>query len=434
MYSSSANELAIDFERRVREGALIPGDRLPPVRTLAAELGIAPNTVAGAYRRLAERGITIGRGRMGTFVTNTPPVVVPSDPGVPAGLQDLYSGNPDPQLLPDLKRALQRLDGSNVLYGCRSVDESLAEHGTGVLAADGIATEHIAVVSGGLDGMERVLRAHLRRGDRVAVEDPGYPPVIDLVGAMGLVAVPVEIDDEGPRPESLEEAFGKGVSAVVVTPRAQNPSGSAISHERATALRSLLAEHPETLVIEDDHAAAVAGAPMHSLADGRERWATIRSAAKSYGPDVRLALLAGDPVTIRRVEGRQRLGPGWVSHILQRLVAELMSDRQVNDGIASASDVYTSRRRTMLTALHERGIEAHGRSGLNVWVPVPDESAVVEAMARRGFAVRAGSRYRLRSSPGVRVTVASLDEGRADDVADALYDAVTDLGPGTRSG
>jgi DNA-binding transcriptional MocR family regulator len=326
------------------------------------------------------------------------------------------------------------LDGSKVLYGCRSVDERLAEHGTREFAADGIVTEHVGVVSGGLDGMERVLQAHLRRGDRVAVEDPCYPPVIDLVGAMGLVAVPVEIDDEGPRPESLEKALGKGVAAVVVTPRAQNPFGSAISHGRATVLRSILSEHPEVLIVEDDHAAAVAGAPMNSLATGRERWATIRSAAKTYGPDVRVALLAGDAVTVRRVEGRQRLGPGWVSHILQRLVAELMSDGQINDGVAMASDVYASRRRVMLAALDERGLEAHGRSGLNIWVPVPDESAAVAAMARRGIAVRGGNRYRIRSSSGVRMTVASCDEAQVDGVADALHDSVTELGAETRSG
>jgi DNA-binding transcriptional MocR family regulator len=434
MHGWSAEELATDFERSVAEGALVPGDRLPPVRTLASELGIAPNTVAGAYRRLGERGITIGRGRMGTFVTGRPPVTIPSDPAVPSDLLDLYSGNPDPELLANLEEALQRLGASGVRYGCRSVDENLAEHGTRVFAADGIATEHVAVVSGGLDGMERVLQAHVRRGDRVAVEDPGYPPVIDLVGAMGLVVVPVEIDDEGPRPESLEKTLAGGVQAVVVTPRAQNPFGSAISRQRAADLRSMLSQYPEVLIVEDDHAAAVAGTSMHSLVSGRERWAAIRSAAKTYGPDVRLALLAGDAVTIRRVEGRQRLGPGWVSHILQRLVAELMSDGHVNDDVARASNVYASRRRAMLTALHDRGLEAHGRSGLNVWVPVPDESAAAVAMARRGYAVRGGNRYRIQSAPGVRMTVASLDEAQVDGVADALLDAVTELGPGTRSG
>jgi DNA-binding transcriptional MocR family regulator len=434
MHGWTADELAIDFERRVAEGDLMPGDRLPPVRALAADLKIAPNTVAGAYRRLADRGITVGRGRRGTFVTTRLPIAVPHDREVPTGLLDLYSGNPDPELLPDLDRTLRDMEGPKVLYGCQSVDESLAVHGARVLAADGVATEHLAVVSGGLDGLERVLQAHLRRGDRVAVEDPGYPPVIDLVGALGLVAVPVAIDDEGLTPGSLEQVLARGVAAVVVTPRAQNPFGSALSEDRATDLRSLLSDHPHVLVIEDDHAAAVAGAPMHWLGESRDRWATIRSAAKTYGPDVRLALLAGDRVTIRRVESRQRLGPGWVSHILQRLVAGLMSDRTVDGRLGGAADIYASRRATMIRALGDRGFRAHGASGLNVWVPIPDESATVAAMADRGYAIRGGSRYRIRSESGVRLTVASLDEAHADRVADALLDAVSELGPGARIG
>jgi len=434
MRGSNAAELAGDIERRVADHELLPGDRLPPVRVVAAEIGLAPNTVASAYRRLGERGITIGRGRMGTFIADRPPVMIPSDSRIRHGLLDLSSGNPDPELLPDLNKVLRESGGSTVLYGDRSVDENLAEHGARLLVADNVLADHLTVVSGGLDGMERVLQAHVRRGDRVAIEDPGYPAVIDLVNALGLVAVPMVIDDEGPQPESFGNALERGVAAVIVTPRAQNPFGSVISAARASELRSMLSESPEVLVIEDDHAAAVAGSAMHSISQDREHWATIRSAAKTYGPDVRLALLAGDATTVRRVEGRQRLGPGWVSQVLQRLVAQMMHDPSISRDVKGAADLYASRRRAMLAALHERGFEAHGVSGLNVWVPVPDEPIAVTAMDEQGFAVRAGSRFRVRSAPGVRLTVASLDEVEAGNVADALYQAVSNLGSGTRSG
>jgi DNA-binding transcriptional MocR family regulator len=434
MRGRNAAELADDIERRVARAALAPGDRLPPVRVLAAELGLAPNTVAAAYRRLGERGITIGRGRMGTFIAERLPTMIATDPTVRDGLLNLASGNPDPDLLPDLNDTLRASGGPTILYGDRSIDEGLAEQGTRLLAADRVSTDHLTVVSGGLDGMERVLRAHLRRGDRVAVEDPAYPPVIDLVGALGLVAVPVAIDDEGPRPESFGNALSSGATAVIVTPRSQNPFGSAVSADRASILRSMLGEFVDVLVIEDDHAAAVSGSPMHSIATDREHWATIRSAAKTYGPDVRLALLAGDATTIRRVEGRQRLGPGWVSHVLQRLVARMMQDPRVTLGVTHAAEVYASRRSAMLDALHAVGLEAHGASGLNVWVPVPDEASAVLTMEEQGFAVRAGSRFRIRSAPGIRLTVAALDESEAEPVAAALHHAVAELGEGTRSG
>ena len=434
MLGRNADELAVDIERRVADHELLPGDRLPPVRVLATELDLAPNTVAAAYRRLGERGIAIGRGRMGTFIADRPPVMVPADPEVRRGLQDLSSGNPDSDLLPDLGGALRESSGPTVLYGDPSVDEDLAARGARLLEADGVSADHLAVVSGGLDGMERVLQAHLRRGDRVAIEDPGYPAVIDLVGALGLVAVPMGVDDDGPQPDSLDAALDRGIAAVIVTPRAQNPFGSAISAERASILRSSLDRFPDVLVIEDDHAAAVAGVPMHSIAGDRERWTTIRSAAKTYGPDVRLALLAGDHTTVRRVEGRQRLGPGWVSHVLQRLVAQLMSDSNTKRNVARAAELYASRRRSLLEALNKRGFEAFGTSGLNVWVPVPNESAAERAMERRGFSVRPGGRFRIRSAPALRLTVSSLDESDAGRVADALLEAVSDLGTGTRTG
>lgn len=433
MRGSSAVEVAADIERRVADHELLPGDRLSPVRTLAVELDLAPNTVAAAYRRLAERGVTISRGRNGTFIADRPPMVVPTAPVTREGLRDLGSGNPDPNLLPDLNAALRETRGPTILYGDRSVDESLAERATLHLADDGVSADHLTVVSGGLDGMERALQAHVRRGDRVAIEDPAYPPVIDLIGALGLVPVPMAIDDEGIQSGSLSHALERGVEAVIVTPRAQNPFGSAISATRATELRAVIAGFPGVFVVEDDHASAVSGATLHSLNGDRERWAIIRSAAKTYGPDVRLALLAGDATTVRRVEGRQRLGPGWVSHLLQRLVAQMMCDTEIDHAIARAAETYTSRRQAMLVALGERGFEAHGASGLNVWAPVPDELAAVRAMEDRGFGVRAGSRFRIRSAPGIRVTVASLDPMDAGDVADALREAVSELGPRTHS-
>ncbi len=81
----------------------------------------------------------------------------------------------------------------------------------------------------------------------------------------------------------------------------------------------MLVEHDDVLLVEDDHCAGIAGAPLHTLAGSTRHWAFVRSAAKAYGPDLRLALLAGDQRTVERVQGRLRLGPGWISHLLQDL-------------------------------------------------------------------------------------------------------------------
>jgi DNA-binding transcriptional MocR family regulator len=118
-----------------------------------------------------------------------------------------------------------------------------------------------------------------------------------------------------------------------------------------------------------------------------------------------VALLAADAQTHARVEGRQTLGVRWVSHILQRIVVALWRDRAP----VRAGRAYTERRNALLRELRARGIEAHGASGLNVWIPVAEETATVQALMQAGWAVKAGERYRIRSGPAIRVTIASLD-------------------------
>ena len=424
MRGSTASDLAADLEAAIRVGRLAPGERLPTVRAEARRLRLSPATVAAAYRTLRQRGCVTAQGRRGTRVSQRPPLPVRTAPVIPAHLRDLAYGNPDPALLPPLAPALRRLGRAPRLYGEPTLHPELLAHAARQLAADGIPTTGLAVAGGALDGIERVLQAWLRPGDRVAVEDPGYAAVLDLVSALGLVAEPVALDDDGPLPEEVARALAAGAAALIVTPRAQNPTGAALTPARVRALAVVLAAHPEALVVEDDHAGPVAGAHALTLAPGRARWASVRSVSKSLGPDLRLAVVAGDATTISRVAGRQRLGVGWVSHVLQGLVATLWTDPAAERRLAVARETYAARRAALLAALAARGIAAHGRSGLNVWIPVPEEAPVVHALAEAGFAVRAGESHRLRSGPAVRITIATLQPRDAPRVADAVAHAL----------
>jgi DNA-binding transcriptional MocR family regulator len=427
MRGRTASELAASVERAVREGLLAAGAALPTVRALADELRLSPATVAAAYRALRARGLVSTQGRRGTRVTHRPPVAVPAPPPVAAGLRNLADGNPDPGLLPRLRPLLLRLPEHVLLYDAPAHDPRLRALAARQFAADGIDAGALTVVAGALDGVERVLQAHLRPGDRVAVEDPGYSGVLDLVAALGLLAEPVAVDDAGPEPGALQRAVRAGCRALVLTPRAQNPTGAALDPGRARELRRVLQRAEGLLVVEDDHAGPISGAPAVSLVEGRRTWAVVRSVSKSLGPDLRLAVVAGDPHTVARVEGRQALGHGWVSHLSQRLVAALWSDRAVQARLRAATQAYAARRHALLDALARHGVEAHGRSGLNVWVPVGEEVATIARLAAAGWAVRAGERYRVKSAPAIRITVATLREDEverlASDVAAAVHPA-----------
>ena len=422
---TTASEIAASVEAAIRDGQLTPGAQLPPIRGLAATLGISPMTAASAYRELRRRGLLVAAGRRGTRVAERPPLPVRTRIFVPPGARDLASGNPDPELLPPLDDALARIDTAPRLYLAEGKLPDLVALAEAQFAADSLAAPALAIVGGALDGVERVLQAHLRPGDSVAVEDPGFVRAYDLLRPLGLYLEPVGVDDSGPRPDELEAALARGARAVILTPRAQNPTGAALDEGRTAELRALLNAREDVLVLEDDHAAGVAGAPAFGVASvERPNWATVRSVSKSLGPDLRVALLAGDPTTVARVEGRQLLGTGWVSGILQQIVATQWSDAKTQERLERAEEIYSARRLFLIEALAEYGIGAHGRSGLNVWVPVAEEAPVVATLLQRGWAVTAAERWRLNSPPAIRVTTATLRPEEAERLAADLATAV----------
>ncbi|WP_367324691.1 aminotransferase class I/II-fold pyridoxal phosphate-dependent enzyme [Streptomyces sp. HUAS ZL42] len=423
-----AADISASVERAVGAGELAPGQLLPPMRELADRLGVNPNTVAAAYRTLRERGVIETAGRRGSRVRSKPATtgreLIRVD--VPEGVRDVASGNPDAALLPPLAQAFaaaaEQGDRQPVLYGDAPVEPELVRMARADLDADGVPDGPVAVASGSLDAVERVLAVHLRPGDTVAVEDPGWGSLLDLVPALGLRTVPVGLDDEGPLPDDVRRALESGARALIVTDRAQNPTGAAVSATRARALRAVLREHPRTLLVEDDHGHRIVDLPLHPLAGVTHSWALVRSVAKAYGPDLRLAVLTGDAVTLDRVRGRQRLGPGWVSRITQRAVVRLWADDAVDP--RAVAQAYGERRDALIGALAERGIAAHGRSGMNVWIPVPDETGAVARLLHAGWAVAPGARFRMSAPPGIRITVSTLTAAETGPLADAVASAV----------
>ncbi|MFC9632271.1 aminotransferase class I/II-fold pyridoxal phosphate-dependent enzyme [Streptomyces mirabilis] len=423
-----AADISASVERAVGSGDLEPGQLLPPMRELAERLGVNPNTVAAAYRTLRERGVIETAGRRGSRIRSKPATTGRDylRVEVPEGVRNVADGNPDPALLPALAEAFAAAAGWSdrdpVMYGQAAVEAELERLARADLDADGVPDGPVVVTSGSLDAIERVLAAHLKPGDAVAVEDPGWGSVFDLAPALGLRTVPVRVDDEGPVPDDVRRALEAGARALIVTDRAQNPTGAAVGAARARALRSVLKEHPDVLLVEDDHGHRIVDLPLHPLAGVTRDWAFVRSVAKAYGPDLRLAVLTGDPVTMDRVHGRQRLGPGWVSHLLQRAVVHLWANGAVD--VTAVAAAYGRRRDALIDALKRRGIEAYGRSGMNVWIPVPDETGAVARLLHAGWAVAPGARFRMSAPPGIRITVSTLTPDDIEPLAEAVASAV----------
>jgi DNA-binding transcriptional MocR family regulator len=422
---NSGQEIAASIEGAIEQGALAPGETLPPVRALADELGVSPTTVSAALNDLRSRGLIVTHERSRSQISWRPPLDgALQRPRVPAGARDLASGNPDPALLPDPTPFLRRLEAPLQLYGGEPTVSELGALAEAEFGTAGIDSAAIAVTSGALDGIERALQANTRPGDLVAVEDPGFAGLFDLLRALGLALRPIPIDGKGMLPSELAAALEEGAAAVVLNPRGQNPTGASLDQKRAKELRAALKRAPSALVVEDDHLGPIAGVPRISLAPGRERWASALSLAKSLGPDLRLAVLAADAQTISRVRGRQAVGPQWVSHLLQHLVAAMWADAGVSATLERAAATYRERRERLLAALAEREIEVSATAGIAVWIPVPEEAAVVQSLLAQGWAVMPGAPFRLQSERAIRVTTSTLAGKDADELAEAIQAAL----------
>ncbi|WP_427917381.1 aminotransferase class I/II-fold pyridoxal phosphate-dependent enzyme [Streptomyces sp. cg40] len=428
----TAAEIAGSVRDQVASGELAPRTSLPPVRTLAAELGVNRNTVALAYRRLVEAGVAETRGRGGTVVAAVPHLAR-EGVGVDADCVDLAGGNPDPRLLPDILAATRRGDYSPPLYGAPAVDAGLEAWAGADFAEDIDHPFRTLVTHGAVDATERLLNAHLTRGDLVAIEDPCFLASIGTLRLNGYRTAPVGVDGAGMRPDALRAALEAGARAVVCTPRAHNPTGASLTEERAADLRAILAEHPQVLVIEDDHFSAVSARPYHRITPpSSSRWALVRSVSKFLGPDLRLALVAADAETAARLEARLSAGTTWVSRLLQHVTRELLLDPRVHELHERARELYAQRSGLLVERLHAQGIEVpHRPDGLNVWVQLDvDARAAVAALAQRGWAVRPG--YLFAPDPAahqgaIRVTSSTVTEPQAEAFAAELAAVVKEL-------
>jgi DNA-binding transcriptional MocR family regulator len=426
----TARGLAAAVSRAIADGVLVPGTKLPPIRTVATELALSPTTVSSAWSLLARSGAVRTEGRRGTTVLDTTATGsgryqrALQRPALLA--QDLSTGIPDEALLPTLGDVLATLDraGTPSSYLEDPVVPELAE----TLRKDWpYPAEDVTVVDGAMDALDLVTRSALRVGDRVVVEHPTFPPLVDLLETLAVEIVGVPVDEEGMDATALAEALRRGpVGAVFLQPRAHNPTGVSMTRRRATDLAAVLAP-TRTLVVEDDSAHGISPSSPLSLGEWLpEHTVHVRSFSKSHGPDLRLAAMSGPADLLRAVAARRHLGQGWSSRLLQRILLGLLTDGRAVAQVEAAKQEYARRRALLVDALERRGVPVGGTEGINIWVPVEDETAAIVRLASQGVGVSAGSPFAVRPGLGghIRVTaglVREHHEGLADRIAEAAH-------------
>lgn len=426
----SARSVAQEVGRLITRGDLPPGSRLPTVRQIGGELEVSPATISEAWQMLRQAGLIDTAGRNGTTVIG--PRVRPTGVGRygrVAGIGrdlpvNLATGTPDPALLPDIEPLISDIDfdTSVVDYLAPAVVEDLYEVLSEMWPFE---PGSLTVVNGAMDGLARIASQLVPFGSPVAIENPTFPPLIDTLEQLGAELIPLDLDREGPVPDSMIRALLEHPVAVFLQPRAHNPTGVSMTAARAQELATILAE-TDTLVVENDHASGIATAPVISL--GRwlpDQTIRIHGFSKSHGPDLRLAAVGGREDVVTEVASNRVSGPGWSSRLLQRILVKLLTDSASNEVIEHARQVYTARRTALVAALNRLNSPVRCDDGINLWLPVTDESQALVTLAAHGVSAAPGSAFCINDLPSdhLRVTVGVVAEEEAEEVAEILVSA-----------
>ncbi|MFF2368378.1 PLP-dependent aminotransferase family protein [Streptomyces sp. NPDC058122] len=395
----------------VRGGRLAPGTRLPSSRSLAADLGIARNTVAESYADLVAEGWLTARQGSGTRVAERS-VVRPGPQAAPRRREqtrlayDLEPGRPDLASFPRAawlkaaRRALARAPHEALGYGDPRGRPELRTALAGYLSrARGVRAdpERIVVCSGFSDGLTLLGVILRRRGLRsIAVESYGLDVHWNLLHRSGLRTTPLPFDELGTDTRDMA-----GVRAVLLTPAHQFPMGLPLHPDRRAAVVAW-ARRTGGLVLDDDYDGEFRydRQPVGALQGlDPEHVVHLGTASKSLAPALRLGWLVLPPSLVDEVVSLKGEG-GWSTGALDQLtLAEFITSGAYDRHVRSARLRYRRRRDALVAALATRAPDVHATgiaAGLHAVLRLPPgtEGAVVQAAAFQGLAVHGLSHHR----------------------------------------
>ncbi|WP_137920321.1 PLP-dependent aminotransferase family protein [Hydrogenophaga sp. 2FB] len=356
------------FRGAINRGVLKPGDRIPSARALMTELGLARGTVEAAYALLSAEGYIQARGQAGTIVTPglkpRMPVALPA----PAARSGIAAAGFRPDSILPFQMGLPALDafprkiwarlGARCVRSTQAADMAhppvqglpalRAEIAAYLQVSRGIACapSQVFVTSGYRQSMELIAHALLKEGDRVWLEDPGYPPTRELLAGRRITAVPVPVDGEG-----MVVAHGMKVAprarAAVVTPAHQSPLCVSLSLPRRQALLDWAAQ-AQAWIVEDDYDGEYryVSRPLPALKsldrEGRVLYAGTFS--KVLFPGIRLAYLVVPPSLVERFEQVSEVFASGSPALTQAIVTAFIQEGHFARHVQRMRKLYGERR------------------------------------------------------------------------------------------
>ncbi|MFI6337599.1 PLP-dependent aminotransferase family protein [Streptomyces sp. NPDC050535] len=394
----------------VRGGRLAPGTRLPPYRSLAADLGVARNTVADAYAELVAEGWLTARQGSGTRVAaRAEPLGAPArvpvkaPPRARGPRHDLRQGTPDASSFPraawlaSYRRALQQAPneafGPGDPAGRAELRQALAEY---LARARGVRTEpgRIVVCSGFAHALRLLFPAVLR--GPLAVESYGLGFHRELLAAASVRTVPLPLDEDGAQVGELGRERG-----VLLTPAHQFPTGGPLHAERRTAVIDW-ARARGGVILEDDYDGEFRydRRPVGAIQGlDPERVIHIGSVSKSLSPALRLGWMVLPERYVDAVLEVKGEREAWAGVPDQLALADFIVSGSYDRHVRRMRQRYRARRDRLVSALAERAphIEVTGiAAGLHAVLRLPPgtEQSAVKAAVWQGVALDGLAEFR----------------------------------------
>lgn len=414
--------LAQALREAIRGGRLAAGSTLPPSRAFADDLGCSRWVVSQAYAQLAAEGYLAATAGSGTRVRDLqradpavaagpPPASPPAGGGIPV---DLAPGLPDLRAFPlrrwmtAVRAGAASMSAADLGYphplGHPRLRHVLAEYLARVRGAQADPAD-VVITAGATDAIGLLCRTLKQHGHAaVAVEDPGWHRLRDVLATAGLAAVPVPVDDEGMRAGLLPAQ--PGVRAAIVSPAHQFPSGAVLSPARRAALLDWAREN-DGLIIEDDYDAAFRydRRPVGALQGAaRSSVALVGSVTKTLSPAVGIGWMMVPPALIPLLRAAV-VRPSGPPVLDQLAFAAFVETGSYHRHLRASRLRYRSRRDRLVEALAGQlpdcGV-AGAAAGLHLLLRLPagtDAAAVVRQAAAAGVRVANLDTYRFAARP-----------------------------------
>ena len=397
-------QLANGVRGLVSARAIEPGARVPSIRALGADLGVARAVVEQAYDQLIAEGWLVARRGAGTYVAEVgqlPVTPLPTgrpmraDPAPGSGRIKMDTGTPwtDPRHEAGWRRAWRDVSVARIPRGYpdpAGTVELRAELAGYLSRTRGLSCSpaEVLVTAGITHGLGLLLDV-LDPG-AVAVEDPGYRAAVATVEQAGRSVLDVAVDSDGLDVAALRSS-AEDVRAVYVTPAHQHPLGITMSAGRRIALLSE-ATRRGALVVEDDYDSEFRYdvAPLPALAAlDRDRVVYLGSASKSVHPGLRIGWLIGPAALVEAIAARRgdrHDHPPWPA---QRALLSMLREGHVDRLVRSARRVYAERSRLVVQALSPYAAMDGPPAGMYLTLPLPGPvaDAVRADCWRQGFDV-----------------------------------------------